>query len=309
MTNVAALYERTVRVGTRSSPLALAQTQWVCAWLSSKYPGVTVEVVRIRTTGDIRSNDPISAMAGRGIFVDAIEQSVLTGEIDFAVHSAKDLPARDAKGLCIAAYPPREDARDVLVCRDNCDLQSLPPEARVGTSSQRRASQISAVRPDLKVLEMRGNVDTRLRKVDEGEFDGIVLAAAGLLRLSLQHRISEWLSLDDFLPAPAQGALAVQVRDDDADLADAFSALNDAATSQAVGAERSFLARLGAGCTSPVAAYGTVRDSELTLGGFLHSRNGNTFRHKIVGPSDQGMSLGAALADHLTMLERAKDAP
>lgn len=303
-----ALHARKIRVGTRGSALALAQTRGVCAWLSSRYAGIAIEVVRIRTTGDIRSRDPISSMAGRGVFVDAIEQSVRIGEIDFAVHSAKDLPARDAQGLYIAAYPPREDARDILVCRHNSDLRSLPPKATVGTSSQRRASQVNAVRPDLEVLEMRGNVDTRLRKLDDGEFDAIILAAAGLVRLSLEHRISEWLSLDDFLPAPAQGALAVQVRDDDADLADAFSALNDAATSQAVTAERSFLARLGTGCTSPVAAYGTVVGSELTLTGFLHSRNGNTFRHKVVGPSDQGVTLGETLADHLTILESARDA-
>lgn len=305
MTRHAALNGRNLRVGTRGSALALAQTQSIRDWLIGAHPGLEVEIVRIRTTGDIRDQEPISAIAGRGVFVDAIEQSVLMGETDFAVHSAKDLPARDANGLRIAAYPAREDARDVLISRDGRDLQSLPHAARVGTSSQRRACQVVAIRPDVRIVDLRGNVDTRIRKLDEGEYDAIVLAAAGLIRLSLSHRISEWLPVETFLPAPAQGALAVQVREDDSDLASAFSALNDLPTAQAVTAERSFLARLGMGCTSPVAAYGSVSNSELGLTGFLHSRGGESFRHSISGSAARATAIGEQLADHLSSLDTA----
>lgn len=301
----ASLTGRKLRVGTRGSALALAQTLSIRDWLIGSHPGLDVEIMRIRTTGDIRSQEPISAMAGRGVFVDAIEQSVLMGESDFAVHSAKDLPARDADGLRIAAYPAREDARDVLISRDGSDLRSLPHAARIGTSSQRRAAQIVAIRPDVRIVELRGNVDTRIRKVDEGEYDAIVLAAAGLIRLSLSHRISEWLPFETFLPAPAQGALAIQVREDDLDLASAFSSLNDLPTAQAVTAERSFLARLGTGCASPVAAHGIVSNSELGLTGFLHSRGGEALRYSLSGSAARATAIGEQLADHLTSLDAA----
>ena len=293
---------RKLRVGTRGSKLALTQTEWICNWLASTHVGAEIEIVRIRTTGDIRSNEPISAMAGRGVFVDAIEQSLLSGETDFAVHSAKDLPARDAAGVRIAAYPTREDARDVLISRNNLSLSSLPTGASVGTSSQRRACQVLAARPDLQVKDLRGNVDTRLRKVDEGEFDAIILAAAGLARLSLSHRVSEWLSIENFLPAPAQGALAVQVRADDDELRELFRTLNDRDTSLAVTAERSFLARLGSGCTSPVGAYGVVTGDELRISGFVQSPRGEFFRHSITGVAAGAEMLGLELADHLRSL-------
>lgn len=290
---------RTLRVGTRGSALALTQTSLVSDWLAATFPGTEVETVRIRTTGDIRSNDPISSMAGRGVFVDAIEQSLLNSEIDFAVHSAKDLPPRDTSGLMIAAYPKREDARDVLLTRDGRTLRTLREGAVVGTSSRRRHCQIRSIRPDLQIVELRGNVDTRIRKLDEGTYDAIVLAAAGLIRLSLSDRISEWLTTDDVLPAPCQGALAIQVRAGDFELIGAFAKLNDPATVRAMKVERCFLETLGTGCAAPVAAYALCGETELTFEALVQNDKGQIMRERVTCAPEAALQMAEEMAKRM----------
>lgn len=287
---------RRVRVGTRGSELALTQTSLVSDWLIGMFPGTEVETVRIRTTGDIRSSDPISSMAGRGVFVDAIEQALLASEIDFAVHSAKDLPPMNAAGLVVAAYPKREDPRDVLLTRDAHTLRTLREGAVVGTSSRRRNCQIRAIRPDLRIVDLRGNVDTRIRKLDDGVYDAIVLAAAGLIRLSLSGRISEWLSPDDVLPAPCQGALAIQVRADDSELIDAFSEYNHLPTVTAMKVERSFLATLGTGCAAPVAAYALADESEVRFEAMVQQESGRIVRERTTCPPDSAIQIAEEMA-------------
>lgn len=287
---------RRLRVGTRGSALALTQTSLVSRWLTEKFPGSEVETVRIRTTGDIRANDPISSMAGRGVFVDAIEQALLRSEIDFAVHSAKDLPPKDADGLTIAAYPKREDVRDVLITRDGATLRKLREGAVVGTSSRRRTCQIRAIRPDLQVVELRGNVDTRIRKLDEGAYDAIILAAAGLIRLSLSARITEWLPTDDVLPAPCQGALAVQTRANDPELISAFKEFNDPATVTAMKVERCFLATLGTGCAAPVAAYANAGDAEIEFTVMIQAEDGRIMRERNRFSRDAALQRAEAIA-------------
>jgi hydroxymethylbilane synthase len=295
---------RRIRVGTRASTLALTQTRLVSDWLESHLPGTTVETIQIRTTGDVRANDPIASMAGKGVFVDAIENALLGNEIDFAVHSAKDLPARDAAGLKIAAYPRRADVRDVLVSRNGKPLRDLAAGAVIGTSSRRRSCQVLAIRPDLQTTELRGNVDTRLRRLDEGSHDAIILAAAGLIRLGLEQRVTEWISIEDMMPAPAQGALAVQIREEDSDLADAFKAFNDPETSAAVSCERAFLATLGTGCSAPVGAHATCNGDSLTLRAMVQGPGGEIFREvataSLSESKEMAIVVGTRLKSHLS---------
>lgn len=244
---------RPLTVGSRGSALALAQTTIVCDAIRALNPSVDIRIERIVTTGDARPDASLAAL-GRGVFVTQIEQALREHRIDFAVHSAKDLPSTLAPELVIAAYLERLDARDVLVSRQGT-LRELPPGARVGTSSPRRICQLRALRPDLEVLEMRGNVDTRLRKLEAGEFDAILLAAAGLLRLGLENVVTEWLDPHTVIPCVGQGALAVETRADDTALRELVAPLDDEKTRVAVTAERAFLAELGAGCLSPAAAH------------------------------------------------------
>lgn len=286
---------RKLRVGTRGSALALTQTAVVSKWLAEKFPGTGIETIRIRTTGDIRSSDPISSMAGRGVFVDAIEQALVEGKIDFAVHSAKDLPPRNANGLTIAAYPTREDARDVLVSREKESLRFLREGAVVGTSSRRRSCQIRAIRPTFEIAELRGNVDTRLRKLESGEYDAIILAAAGLIRLGMTGGITEWLTTDDMLPAPCQGSLAVQVRSDDTDLLNAFADYNDPPTVAAVLAERRFLETLGTGCAAPVAAYAVVNGDQMKFEALVQSQDGKLLREHASCSVDTSLDVVTAI--------------
>jgi len=290
---------RTLTVGTRGSALALTQTESVITTLRTLHPGLDVRVERIATKGDVMRDVPLATLGGRGVFVDAIEEALRQRTIDLAVHSAKDLPSRVPTDLAIGAFLERADPRDVLVSRTG-RLYELPTGARVGTSSLRRVSQLHAVRPDLDARDLRGNVDTRLRKLDAGDYDAIVLAGAGLLRLGLQQRVTEWLSAEEMLPSPGQGALAVEIRADDAELRDLVRPLAHLPTEAALTAERAFLARLGAGCAAAVGAYATLgADDCLTLRAMIGTADGRSVRWRETSDRADAAGLGERVADSL----------
>lgn len=253
----------TLRVGTRASSLSRRQTDWVVTQLRGVDPRLEFQVVAVRTAGD-RSRRPIPELGGAGWFTRELERALADGVVDLVVHSLKDLPTEPTPGLVVAAVPTREDPRDCLV-GPWPTLDALPAGARVGTTSPRRKAQLLAYRRDLQVVPLRGNVDTRLRKVEAGEVDGAVLAAAGLVRGGWQDRIRQLLDPDVVLPAPAQGALAVQVREGDRALVELASRIDDATTHAAVRAERAFLRALGGGCTLPVGALATAETGRLRL--------------------------------------------
>ena len=284
---------RAVILGTRGSQLALAQTRWVVERLKEQWPETEFTVRTIVTSGD-RGADPRE----RGIFVKEIERALLEGEIDIAVHSLKDLPTQTPPGLKLASIPRRVDPRDALVGRNaNKRLDQLPKGARVGTSSVRRKAQLLAYRPDLTIVPLRGNLDTRLKLLGPGEFDAIVVAAAGLLRLDLRNRIDEFLDPEIVLPAPGQGALALEVRLGD-DLAEELAySLNHRETQLRVTAERAFLARLGAGCLAPAGALAYLEEGELRLEGVVAAPDGSELiRGEIAGPPEEAAELGEELA-------------
>ncbi len=290
---------RAVVVGTRGSQLALAQTRWVVERLKEQWSETEFTVRTVATSGD-RGADPRE----RGIFVKELEQALLDGVIDIAVHSLKDLPTRQPDGLYIASVPRRVDPRDALVGRNAVKrLDQLPKGARVGTSSVRRKAQLLAYRPDLEVVPLRGNVDTRLKRLGAGEYDAIVIAAAGLLRLDLRNRIDEFLDPEVVLPAPGQGALALEVRRGD-DLADELAySLNHRETQARVTAERAFLAKLEAGCLAPVGALAYLEGDELRLEGVVAAPDGSELiRGEIAGPVEEARELGEELA--LDILEQ-----
>lgn len=291
--------QRALTVGTRGSALALAQTGTVRDALRSRHPGLEIRVERIITTGDARAEAPL-AQLGRGAFVTEIESALREGRIDFAVHSAKDLPSTLAGDLTIAAFLPRADARDVLVSRHGGFAQ-LPPGARVGTSSPRRICLVRALRPDLCTVEMRGNVDTRLRKLAAGDFDAIVLAAAGLARLGLSGEITETFDVERLLPCVGQGALAVEARRDDAGLVALLASLDDADTRAAVESERAFLAELGAGCRAAAGAHARVEAGELHMAAMIGATDGRLVRAEARGPVTDGAGVGVTLAHELLL--------
>ena len=277
----------------------MTQTESVVAALRGMHPGLEIRVQRITTKGDVMRDVPLARIGGRGVFVDAIEDALRQHEIDFAVHSAKDLPSRVPEDLAIAAFLERADARDVLVSRAGTLLE-LPAGARVGTSSQRRVSLIRALRPDVQTSDLRGNVDTRLRKLDAGDYDAIVLAGAGLARLGLTSRVTEWLPVDSFLPSPGQGALAIEVRADDVEVRDLVRPLAHASTEAALAAERAFLAQLGVGCAAAVGAYASVsRGDSLTLRAMIGAPDGRSVRGEATDTVSQAIELGESLAERL----------
>ncbi|MBI2913796.1 MAG: hydroxymethylbilane synthase [Chloroflexi bacterium] len=300
--------------GSRGSRLALRQTDIVLAALRSRNPGARFEVRTIHTAGD-RSRASLSEIGGRGVFVIELERALLAGDIDIAVHSLKDLPSQETPGVVIAAVARREDPRDALVSRDGLRLSELPAGAVVGTGSPRRAAQLRAHRPDIRVADIRGNVDTRIRKVQDGEYDAVVLAAAGLARLGWLDRAAEILPPEVMLPAVGQGALAVQVRSDDGEAAELVRAADDGHARAAVTAERAFERRLGGGCQAATAAYAVVLSGDnaagvsapdrgdpprLHLRGLVADPTGERLiRGEIKGPAADAEVLGARLAEQL----------
>jgi hydroxymethylbilane synthase len=286
---------RTLTIGTRGSALALAQTELVRSELARREPALDLRVERITTTGDRLSDRPLLDVPAKGVFVAEIEQALLDGRIDLAVHSAKDLPAVLPASLTIAAFPLRADPRDVLVSPAGT-LESLKAGSRVGTSSPRRACQVAAARPDLVTMPIRGNVDTRLAKLAAGSYDAIVLAAAGLIRLRRTDVVTEWLSPEVMLPAVGQGALALQIRADDDTLRPLIEPLGDPATTIAVRAERAFLRRLGVGCAAAAGAYARVAGDSLTVTGLIGSTGGRLVSETLDGATSEPEAIGDALA-------------
>jgi hydroxymethylbilane synthase len=286
-----------LKIGSRGSALALAQADWVKRKLEET--GLKVEIAVIKTSGDRFVDRTIQSLGGKGIFTKEIEDALLSGEIDLAVHSMKDLPTELPKGLAIAAVPQREDARDVLVSRKNIPLKNLPPGAQLATGSLRRKSQILNYRSDLSVVPIRGNVDTRLQKLFEQGLDGIILAAAGLKRLGREDRITEYLAPDICLSAVAQGALAIETREDGPSR-QSVAFLHHAPSFIEVTAERAFLGKLGGGCHVPVAARAFMDGELLDIRGMVAEPDGRRLcRDRIAGPKDQAVALGTELAERL----------
>jgi hydroxymethylbilane synthase len=267
----------------------------VIAALQKAHPNVNCIEKVITTEGDRVLDKSLPEIGGKGVFTQELEDELLSGKVHAAVHSLKDLPVENTEGLIIGCVPVRDDVHDVLVSAAGYTLQSLPKHAVVGTSSLRRAAQLHISRPDLQTTSLRGNVDTRLRKALDGQYDAIILAGAGLIRLGLEQYISQYLPLDDMLPAPGQGALAVQCRADDTDTLELFQPLEDPATRQAVTAEREFLLALGGGCSAPVAAFAQATSPiEIQLTGLVAAPEGTAFvrvRDAGVEPSELGRKL------------------
>ena len=287
-----------IRLATRGSALALAQARVVADGLAAG--GARVEVIAIRTEGDRRAEARLAAIGGKGLFVREIEQALLRGDADVAVHSLKDLPAELPAGLTLPVFPEREDPRDVLVTREPCTLDELPPGAMVGTSSPRRRALLLALRPDLLVTPIRGNVDTRLTKLDAGEWAAVLLAAAGLRRLGLAPRHATPLAPDVFVPAVGQGVLAVQARADDAATLAALRPLDHAPTRLSARAERAFLARLGASCVTPMAAHARHAAGRIVMDAVVASEDGGrVLRERVEGPAAEPEALGRDVADAL----------
>jgi len=287
---------RPLTIGTRGSALARRQTDWVRARLQTAWPDLECQTRLFTTSGDRILNKPLPEIGGKGLFTEELENALRNGEIDLAVHSLKDLPIDDAPGLTLGAIPVREDARDVLISRNGWTLDTLPRGARVGTSSLRRSAQLLALRPDLTLLPLRGNVDTRIRKAMNGEYEAIVLAAAGVLRLGLGEHITEYLPFEVMLPAPGQGAMAVQCRADDASVLELLRPLDDPAPRAAVTAERAFLKALGGGCSAPVAAYAISNlQSLISMTGRVASPDGCRVI-RVSGVGADPIALGAELA-------------
>ncbi|HMF50386.1 MAG TPA: hydroxymethylbilane synthase [Candidatus Saccharimonadales bacterium] len=291
---------RRIRLGSRGSMLAIAQSTWVQQQLMRHHRDLEVEFTVIKTSGDRFIDRPIANVGGKGVFTKEIEEALLANQIDIAVHSMKDLPTELAPGLTIAAVPEREDARDVLVTRNHCALGELPSGARIGTGSLRRRAQLLYRRKDLHVTPIRGNVDTRLKKLDSAEVDALIMAAAGLKRIGREERIGEYLPDAICVSAVAQGALAIETREEDVFTRELLRLLHDSRTFAEVSAERALLARLGGGCQVPIGARARVVDEELSLIGVVASPDGSGLcRGEISGPARQPVDLGQRLADQL----------
>jgi hydroxymethylbilane synthase len=289
-----------LKIGTRGSSLAVTQSEWIKNKIESSHPELSVELVRIKTKGDRIIDSPLSKIGGKGLFVKEIEDALLRMEVDLAVHSVKDVPAELPDGLCLPLFPEREDPRDAFISRAYASLYDLPEGAKTGTGSLRRSSQLLHARPDLQIIPLRGNVDTRLKKLESGDMQAIILAAAGLNRLGLSDRITQFLSTEALLPAVGQGALGLEVRKDDERILEILSFLNHRPTELAVRAERAFLKRLEGGCQVPIAGLGIIEEGIIKLMGMVAELDGSRIiKDEIKGPDSQPEELGFALAERL----------
>ncbi len=288
-------------IATRGSKLALWQAEWIKSQIENLIPDIKVELNKIKTTGDKILDVPLAQVGGKGLFVKEIEEAMLRGEADLAVHSMKDVPADLPEGLHLSAICEREDPRDAFIAREGISsLGDLPQGGHVGTSSLRRICQLLNKRPDLKITQLRGNVDTRLRKLEEGQFDAIILATAGVKRLGYAERITEKISMEISLPAIGQGAVGIECRTDDNFINDLLSKLNHRETWICVTAERAFLKKLEGGCQVPIAAYAQLNDGNLVIEGLVGSLDGKTLiKESIDGRPEEAESLGTTLAENL----------
>jgi len=290
----------TLTIGTRGSKLALWQAHWVKGELEGHHPGLTVKLSVIKTTGDKITDVPLAQVGGKGLFVKEIEEALLSRRVDLAVHSMKDVPTAFPNGLGLVVTTAREDARDALLSPNHASIDALPHGARVGTASLRRQAQLLARRPDLAIFPLRGNLDTRLKKLTTGEYDAILLACAGLTRLGWGAGLTHPIPLEECLPAIGQGALGIECRLDDTATRDAVAFLNHPESADAVGAERSLLQRLEGGCQVPIAAHGRITGEVLRLDALVGDERGTQIiRGHREGQRQDALALGTALADEL----------
>lgn len=290
------MQKRKLKIGSRGSRLALWQAEWVARQIEAR--GAHCEILKIKTTGDKILDVPLAKVGGKGLFVKEIEEALLTGEIDLAVHSMKDMPGQTPGPLHLAAITKRENPQDALISRTGLRLADLPAGSKIGTSSLRRQAQIMAYRPDLQLIPLRGNLDTRLRKLREGQFDAIILAAAGLHRMGWDGQITEYLPFEISLPAIGQGALGVECRRDDQEVCSHLATLNDPDTARCVSAERAMLGRLEGGCQVPIAGIATLSQKEITLKGLVASLDGKEII-RVCEQGDNPESLGIRVAELL----------
>lgn len=293
---------KTITIGTRGSPLALRQSNWIKETLTGFYPHLRIVIQEIRTTGDKILDCPLSAIGGKGLFVKEIEEALLEKRIDIAVHSMKDMPGDLPGGLMIGAVPVREDPRDVLISRDHRLLKDIPDGKSVGTSSLRRKAQLLHLRPDLQIIPLRGNLDTRIKKIESEGLAGVVLAAAGIHRMGLQNKISQYLDLEASLPAVGQGALALEIREDDPWFKDLVRVIHDEVTALCTQAERAFLKRLQGGCQVPIAGHARIQGERIILQGLIAGLDGRElFKDHVEGPTSDPINLGNRLAERLLL--------
>ncbi|BCR03497.1 porphobilinogen deaminase [Desulfuromonas versatilis] len=292
---------KTLRIGTRASQLALWQANWVKSELEKRHPGLEVTLTKIKTQGDKILDVPLAMVGGKGLFVKEIEEAMLRGEVDIAVHSMKDVPTIFPEGLALRCITEREDPRDIVILQPGFkSFRDLPQGARIGTSSLRRKAQLLHLRPDFQMIDIRGNVETRIRKLTEDNLHGVVLAAAGMHRLGFTKQISEYLPEEISTPAIGQGALGLESRIDDAETNALIDFFNHPETAWAVKAERAFLRRLEGGCQVPIGAFGTVKGDQLTLTGFVSDVEGRQLLKKTVSCQvDEAEKTGTSLADDL----------
>ncbi len=289
-----------IRIATRESLLALWQAEYVSTALKNAHPGVKVELIKMKSKGDVILDTPLAKIGGKGLFVKELEEGMLNGDADIAVHSMKDVPMELPEGLHLAVICPREDPRDAFVSNNYPNLDALPQGAVVGTSSLRRQAQLLIQRPDLQINFLRGNVQTRLRKLDEGQYDAIILAGAGLKRLELEDRITELLEITTMLPACGQGAVGIECREDDDELNLMLTALNEPKTSARVRAERAMNRRLEGGCQAPIAGYAELDHGVIVMHGLVATPDGKrVVRGSISGHPEAAEELGITLAEDL----------
>lgn len=295
-----ALNKKVVKIGTRGSALALWQATWIKNRLEDRYPEITLELIKIKTKGDKISDVPLSKIGGKGLFVKEIEQALMDGRIDMAVHSMKDVPTEVPHGLYIGIIPKRDDPRDVLIAKRGGTFRTIKRGAKIGTSSLRRKAQLLYLRKDLQVVPLRGNLDTRIRKLDKEDLDAIIVASAGVRRMELQEKVSEYLSLGIMLPAIGQGALGIELRQGDEKMYNLVAFLDHHRTRLSIEAERSFLKRLGGGCQVPIAALGILEDKRLKLQGLVADTEGTQIiKDQIEGEPSNAQELGRKLAERL----------
>ena len=298
---------KTLKIATRKSPLALWQAEHVKARLEYHHPGLKVELVKMTTKGDQILNSPLSKIGGKGLFIKELEVGMMEGVADIAVHSMKDVPYEIPPGFELGAILKRENPFDAFVSNHYESIDDLPQGAKVGTCSMRRIVQLKALRPDLEILDLRGNVNTRLQKLDDGEYDAIILACAGLIRLKFEDRIKQQISAEQSLPAVGQGAVGIEIRENDQEILDLITPLIDTETSYRITCERAMNARLEGGCSVPIAGYSTIEDDRITLTGLVGNVDtGVILKEQVSGSIDESEQLGTVLADRLISLG-AKD--
>ena len=289
-----------LKIGTRGSSLALTQARWVAERLKEQTPGLGVDIIVIKTKGDIMQDVPLAKIGGKGLFVKEIEDALLRGEIDIAVHSMKDVHAELPEGLEISVMPEREDPRDVLISNDGRKIEDMPQGARIGTGSLRRGFQLRSLFPGMEIVPLRGNLDTRIRKIQSENLNGIIVAAAGMRRMGWTDRITQYIPVEIMLPSVGQGVLGIELRKNDDYTRNAVSFINHPQTWIEVSAERAFLKRLGGGCQLPIAAYGVKQEDNLTITGLLGSPDGRfTIKDEVAGYFNDAEAMGETLAERL----------